>query len=79
MTDTAAALTSGAPTLAASAISVPKPATVLDAALTARIAATKRRLLEGGLLQEVEWGKPTGERDIRRAAGDRMDAAGRAD
>ena len=38
---------------------------MLDDALTARIAAGKRRLLEGGLLQEVEWGVPTGERDIR--------------
>ena len=36
----------------------------LDDALTARIAATKNRLLEGGLLQEVEWGVP-GEPDIR--------------
>ena len=33
---------------------------MLDGALTARIAATKRRLLEGGLLQE---GVP-GERDV---------------
>ena len=38
---------------------------MLDDALTARIAATKRRLLEGGLLQEVEWGVPSDERDIR--------------
>ena len=30
----------------------------LDAAITARIAATKRRLMEGGLLVEVEWGRP---------------------
>ena len=29
---------------------------MFDAALSARIAATKRRLLEGGLLQEIEWG-----------------------
>ena len=29
---------------------------MLDEALTTRIAAAKRRLLEGGLLQEVEWG-----------------------
>ena len=36
----------------------------VDAALTARIAATKQRLLEGGLLQEIEWGTP-GEPDIR--------------
>ena len=33
-------------------------------ALTARIAATKRRLLDGGLLQPVEWGIP-GPPDIR--------------
>ena len=33
-------------------------------ALTARIAATKRRLLDGGLLQPVEWGIP-GEPDVR--------------
>ena len=38
---------------------------MLDDALTARIAATKRRLLEGGLLQEVEWGVQSGERDER--------------
>ena len=38
---------------------------MLDDALTARIAATKRRLLDGGLLQEVEWGVPSGERDER--------------
>ena len=29
------------------------------------IAATKRKLLTGGLLQPVEWGVPTGERDER--------------
>ena len=29
---------------------------MLDDALTARIAATKRRLLVDGLLQEIEWG-----------------------
>ena len=29
---------------------------MLDDALTARIAAAKRRLLEGGLLQVVDWG-----------------------
>ena len=34
-------------------------------ALTARIAAAKRRLLAGGLLQEIEWHQPTGERDVR--------------
>ena len=33
-------------------------------ALTARIAAAKRRLLDGGLLQPVEWGIP-GPPDIR--------------
>ena len=38
---------------------------MLANALTARIAATKRRLLAGGMLQEVEWGVPTGERDVR--------------
>ena len=38
---------------------------MLDDALTARIAAAKRRLLEGGLLQEIEWGVPVGEPDIR--------------
>ena len=37
----------------------------LDAALTARIAATKRKLLAGGLLQEVEWHQRTGEKDQR--------------
>ena len=37
---------------------------MLDDALTARIAAAKRRLLAGGMLQEVEWGIG-GERDIR--------------
>ena len=36
----------------------------LEDALTARIAATRRRLLAGGLLQEVEWGIP-GEPDVR--------------
>ena len=33
--------------------------------LTARIAAAKSRLLAGGVLQTVEWGIPTGERDNR--------------
>ena len=33
-------------------------------AITERIAATKRRLLDGGLLQPVEWGIP-GEPDVR--------------
>ena len=32
--------------------------------LTARVALEKRRLLAGGLLQEVEWGIP-GEPDVR--------------
>ena len=32
-------------------------------AITARIAAAKRRLLDGGVLQPVEWGIP-GERDV---------------
>ena len=34
-------------------------------ALTARIAATKRRLLTGGALREVEWRRRTGEPDVR--------------
>ena len=38
---------------------------MIDAAITARIAAFKRRLLEGGLLQLVSWGVPVGERDER--------------
>ena len=38
---------------------------MLDKALTARIAAAKRRLLEGGLLQPVEWLRKTGPRDER--------------
>ena len=38
---------------------------MLDDALTARIAAAKRRLLDGGLLQEIEWGVQSGERDER--------------
>ena len=37
---------------------------MLDNQITARIAAAKRTLLEGGLLREVEWGIP-GEPDIR--------------
>ena len=32
--------------------------------LAARVAAAKRRLVAGGLLREVEWGKP-GARDVR--------------
>ena len=35
------------------------------ATIAARIAAAKRRLKAGGLLQEVEWGVPTGEPDER--------------
>ena len=37
---------------------------MIDAAITARIAAIKKRLLAGGLLQPIEWGIP-GERDIQ--------------
>ena len=37
---------------------------MLDDVLTARIASTKRRLLAGGLLQEILWGVP-GERDAQ--------------
>ena len=33
-------------------------------ALTARIAATKKRLLDGGVMQPIEWGIP-GEPDVR--------------
>ena len=29
---------------------------MIDEAITARIAAAKQRLLEGGLLQKIEWG-----------------------
>ena len=38
---------------------------MIDEALTAKIAAAKRRLLDGGLLQLVSWGVPVGERDER--------------
>ena len=38
---------------------------MIDEALTARLSAVKRRLLEGGLLQLVSWGVPVGERDER--------------
>ena len=38
---------------------------MLADALTARLASAKRRLLVGGMLQEVEWGVPAGERDVR--------------
>ena len=34
-------------------------------AITARIAAAKAHLLAGGVLQEIAWGVPTGERDVR--------------
>ena len=37
----------------------------LDDALTARLLATKKRLLDGGVMQPVEWGVPTGPPDIR--------------
>ena len=37
---------------------------MVDDAITARIAAAKRHLLAGGLLQPVEWGIP-GEPDVR--------------
>ena len=42
---------------------------MLDNALTARIAAAKRRLLAGGLLQQVEWLRPDGVRDERGRQG----------
>ena len=35
----------------------------LDTSLTRSIAATKRRLVKGGLLQEVQWGVPDPPRD----------------
>ena len=38
---------------------------MLEDAVTARIAAAKRRLQVGGMLQEVEWGVPGGQRDTR--------------
>ena len=34
-------------------------------AITARIAAVKRRLLKGGMLRSVEWMQRTGDRDLR--------------
>ena len=37
----------------------------IDDALTARIASEKRRLLVGGMLQEVEWLRHTGDKDER--------------
>ena len=33
--------------------------------ISRQIAAAKRRFKAGGLLQRVEWGVPTGERDER--------------
>ena len=38
---------------------------MLDDAITERIAAAKRRLKAGGLLQPVEWLRKTGPRDER--------------
>ena len=37
----------------------------LDKALTRSVAATKRKLLKGGLLQPIEWRRRTGEPDVR--------------
>ena len=34
-------------------------------AITARIAAVKRRLLKGGMLRSVEWMQRTGDKDVR--------------
>ena len=34
-------------------------------AITARIAATKRRLLAGGVMREIEWRRKTGPIDVR--------------
>ena len=34
-------------------------------ALTARIAAAKRRLTAGGMLRSVQWMRRTGEKDVR--------------
>ena len=34
-------------------------------AITARIAAVKKRLLVGGMLRSVEWMQRTGDRDVR--------------
>ena len=34
-------------------------------AITARIAAVKRRLLKGGMLRSVEWMQRSGDRDLR--------------
>ena len=38
---------------------------MLEDAVTARIAATKRKLSDGGLLQPVAWGVPGVVRDVR--------------
>ena len=38
-------------------------------ALTRTVAQTKRRLLAGGVLQEVEWRRRTGEPDVRGRQG----------
>ena len=38
---------------------------VLADVITARVAATKRRLLVGGMLQSIEWRQKTGPRDVR--------------
>ena len=38
-------------------------------ALTARIAAAKRRLQAGGMLRPVEWLRPDGVRDVRGRQG----------
>ena len=34
-------------------------------AITRTVAANKRRLLAGGIMQEVEWRRRTGEPDVR--------------
>ena len=41
----------------------------LDNTLTRSIAATKRRLLKGGLLQPIEWLRKTGPIDVRGRQG----------
>ena len=41
----------------------------LDTTLTRSIAATKRRLLKGGLLQPIEWRQKTGPIDVRGRQG----------
>ena len=42
---------------------------MLDDAITTRITAAKRRLKAGGLLQDVEWLRPDGVRDMRGRQG----------